>query len=413
MTYFTMPFTPEHSLRCRRDFPALARTPEGRKLAYLDGPGGSQVPQVVIDTLGDFYATCNVNTHGNFWPSREVDRRMAAAREMLAIFLGAESASCISFGQNMTTLNYALSAAISHTLKPGDEVLITQLDHEANRGPWLRLQERGMIVQEVRLLPTGTLDLDDMAAKITARTKVFALGASSNALGTVNDLRLARRLTNEVGALLIVDAVHYAPHFPLDASSLGVDFLLCSGYKFYGPHVGVLYSRPGALERLPTERLSVQDPQAPFRIETGTLNHAAIDALRAAVEYLASWGEGATLRERIVDAMTGISAYEHGLASFYHDSVLKMRGVQVWGPDFSRRSRAPTVSITLDKASAAQAAAALGKEGICVWDGHFYAARAVQVLGLSDRGGLLRTGVSMYSSREDLERLLAGIAKLI
>jgi cysteine desulfurase family protein (TIGR01976 family) len=408
-----MPFTPEHSLRCRRDFPALARTPEGRKLAYLDGPGGSQVPQVVIDTLGDFYATCNVNTHGNFWPSREVDRRMAAAREMLAIFLGAESASCISFGQNMTTLNYALSAAISHTLKPGDEVLITQLDHEANRGPWLRLQERGMIVQEVRLLPTGTLDLDDMAAKITARTKVFALGASSNALGTVNDLRLARRLTNEVGALLIVDAVHYAPHFPLDASSLGVDFLLCSGYKFYGPHVGVLYSRPGALERLPTERLSVQDPQAPFRIETGTLNHAAIDALRAAVEYLASWGEGATLRERIVDAMTGISAYEHGLASFYHDSVLKMRGVQVWGPDFSRRSRAPTVSITLDKASAAQAAAALGKEGICVWDGHFYAARAVQVLGLSDRGGLLRTGVSMYSSREDLERLLAGIAKLI
>ncbi len=413
MTYFTMPFTPEHSLRCRKDFPALARTPEGLNLAYLDGPGGSQVPQVVIDALGDFYATCNVNTHGNFWPSQEVDRRMAAAREMLAIFLGAETSSCISFGQNMTTLNYALSAAISHTLKPGDEVLITQLDHEANRGPWLRLQDRGMILQEVRLLPTGALDSDDMAAKITKRTKVFAVGASSNALGTVNDLRLARRLTNEVGALLIVDAVHYAPHFPLDAKSLGVDFLLCSGYKFYGPHVGVLYSRPGALDRLPTERLSVQDPAAPYRIETGTLNHAAIDALRAAVEYLASWGQGATSRERVVDAMTGISAYEHGLAKFYHDSVREMRGVQVWGPDFSRRSRAPTVSITLDEASAAQAATALGKEGICVWDGHFYAARAVEVLGLNSRGGLLRTGVSMYSSREDLERLLAGIAKLI
>jgi len=413
MTYFTMPFTPEHSLRCRKDFPALARKPEGLNLAYLDGPGGSQVPQAVIDALGDFYETCNVNTHGNFWPSQEVDRRMAAAREMLAIFLGAESSNCISFGQNMTTLNYALSAAIGHTLKPGDEVLITQLDHEANRGPWLRLQDRGMILQEVRLLPTGALDLDDMAAKITARTKVFAVGASSNALGTVNDLSLARRLTNAVGALLVVDAVHYAPHFPLDAKSLGVDFLLCSGYKFYGPHVGVLYSRPGALDRLPTERLSVQDPAAPFRIETGTLNHAAIDALRAAVEYLASWGQGATWRERVVDAMTGISAYEHQLARFYHDSVLKMRGVRVWGPDFSQRSRAPTVSITLDKASAAQAAAALGKEGICVWDGHFYAARAVQILGLSDRGGLLRTGVSMYSSREDLERLLAGIAKLV
>jgi cysteine desulfurase family protein (TIGR01976 family) len=408
-----MPFTDEHSLRCRKDFPALSRTPQGLNLAYLDGPGGSQVPKVVIDALVDFYATCNVNTHGNFWPSQEVDRRMAAAREALAVFLGAESASCISFGQNMTTLNYALSAALGHTLKPGDEVLITQLDHEANRGPWLRLKERGMNLQEVRLLPTGQLDLSDMAAKITPRTKVFAVGASSNALGTVNDLRLARRLTHEVGALLVVDAVHYAPHFPLDAKSLGVDFLLCSGYKFYGPHIGVLYSRPGALDRLPTDRLSVQDPAAPYRIETGTLNHAAIDALRAAVEYLAGWGRGAALRERVVDAMTGIAEYEHSLAKFYHDSVLKMRGVKVWGPDFSHPSRAPTVSITLDNMTAADAARALGKEGICVWDGHFYAARAVEVLGLERSGGLLRTGVSMYSSRGDIERLLEGIAKLV
>jgi cysteine desulfurase family protein (TIGR01976 family) len=408
-----MPFTDEHSLRCRKDFPALSRTPQGLNLAYLDGPGGSQVPKVVIDALVDFYATCNVNTHGNFWPSQEVDRRMAAAREALAVFLGAESASCISFGQNMTTLNYALSSAIGHTLKPGDEVLITQLDHEANRGPWLRLKERGMNLQEVRLLPTGQLDLSDMAAKITPRTKVFAVGASSNALGTVNDLRLARRLTHEVGALLVVDAVHYAPHFPLDAKSLGVDFLLCSGYKFYGPHIGVLYSRPGALDRLPTDRLSVQDPAAPYRIETGTLNHAAIDALRAAVEYLAGWGRGAALRERVVDAMTGIAEYEHSLAKFYHDSVLKMRGVKVWGPDFSHPSRAPTVSITLDNMTAADAARALGKEGICVWDGHFYAARAVEVLGLERSGGLLRTGVSMYSSRGDIERLLEGIAKLV
>jgi selenocysteine lyase/cysteine desulfurase len=223
---------------------------------------------------------------------------------------------------------------------------------------------------------------------------------------------LARRLTHEAGALLVIDAVHYAPHFPVDVKALGTDFLLCSGYKFYGPHVGVLYSRPGALDRLPTERLSVQDPAAPYRIETGTLNHAAIDALRVAVEYLASWGEGSSFRERLVDAMTGIAAYEHGLAKFYHDSVREMRGVQVWGPGFSDHSRAPTVSITLDKMSAAQAAAALGKEGICVWDGDFYAARAAEILGLKDRGGVLRTGVSMYSSRDDLQRLLAGITKL-
>jgi cysteine desulfurase family protein (TIGR01976 family) len=408
-----MAFTVEHSLRCRKDFPALARAPQGLKLAYLDGPGGSQVPRIVIDTMVDFYATCNVNTHGQFFPSQEVDRRMDLARARVADFLGAETPACISFGQNMTTLNYFLSAAIARTLKKGDEILITQLDHEANRGPWLRLQEHGMAIQEVRLLPSGQLDLDDMAAKITPRTKVFAVGASSNALGTVNDIALARRLTQAVGALLVVDAVHYAPHFPLDVKALGVDFLLCSGYKYYGPHVGVLYSRPGALDRLPTDRLSVQDPAAPYRIETGTLNHAAIDGLRAAVEYLASWGSGATFRERAIDAMSGIAAYEHGLAQFYHDAVRKLPGVRVWGPDFSARARAPTVSITLDKTSAGDAAAALGKEGICVWDGHFYAARAVEVLGLTDRGGLLRTGVSMYSAREDLERLLAGIAKLI
>ncbi len=389
------------------------RDRQGANLAFLDGPGGSQVPQVVIDTMVDFYASCNVNTHGKFSPSQEVDRRMDLARTTLATFLGAKAPSCISFGQNMTTLNYALSGAIGRTLNKGDEVLITQLDHEANRGPWLRLQDHGVTIQEVRLMSTGQLDLADMAAKITPRTKVFALGASSNALGTINDIELARRLTSSVGALLVVDAVHYAPHFPLDVATLGVDFLLCSGYKFYGPHVGVLYARPGALDRLPTDRLSVQEPDAPYRIETGTLNHAAIDGLRAAVEYLASWGSGTTLRERVVDAMTGISGYEHALAKFYHDAVRAIPGVTVWGPDFSGRARAPTVSITLKKATAAEAAAALAKEGICVWDGHFYAARAVQVLGLAERGGLLRTGVSMYSTREDLGRLLAGIEKLV
>jgi selenocysteine lyase/cysteine desulfurase len=240
----------------------------------------------------------------------------------------------------------------------------------------------------------------------------LALGASSNALGTVNDLKLARHLTRAVGALLIVDAVHYAPHFPLDVQELGVDFLLCSAYKFYGPHVGVLYSRPGALDALPTTRLVVQDPKAPYRIETGTLNHAAIEGARAAVEYVASWGRGATLRERILDAMAGISAYEHGIAKSYYDAVRSIDGVRVWGPDFSQAKRAPTVSITLENVTAEQAARALGQEGICVWDGHFYAARAVEVLGLAARGGLLRTGVSMYNTPAELERLLAGIRRL-
>jgi cysteine desulfurase family protein (TIGR01976 family) len=405
-----MAYTLEHCLRSRQDFPALTKNPG---LAFLDGPGGSQVPRAVVDAIADVYASCNVNTHGNFAPSREVDRRMANARGVVAAFLGAESAACISFGQSMTTLSFALSAAVGRTLQKGDEVLITQLDHEGNRGPWLGLQERGVVVREVRLLESGELDAADMAAKITPRTKLFAIGASANSLGTVNDIALARRLTRQVGALLVIDAVHYAPHFVVDVQALGTDFLLCSGYKFYGPHVGVLYSRPGALDGLPTDRLSVQDPAAPYRIETGTLNHAAIDGVRAAVEYIAGWGSGATLRERIVDAMTHISAYEHELAKAYHDAVRRIPGVRVWGPGFAAgRARAPTVSITLDKTTAAEAAAALGNQGICVWDGDFYAARPVQVLGLAERGGLIRTGISMYNTREELDRLLAGIERL-
>ena len=407
-----MAFTEHDSLRARGDFPALAPRRSGPELAFLDGPGGSQVPRAVIDAIAEFYATCNVNTHGNFPPSREVDRRMLEARAAVAAFLGAPSADSISFGQNMTTLNFALSAAIGRTLAAGDEVLITQLDHEANRGPWLALEERGVVVREVRLRESGVLDAEDMAAKISRRTKVFALGASSNALGTVNDLALARRLSREVGALLVIDAVHYAPHFPLDVAALDPDFLLCSAYKFYGPHVGILYSKPGALERLPTSRLSVQDPAPPYRIETGTLNHAAIEGVRAAIEYLASWGTGTSLRERIVDAMTSISAYEHGLARACYEGLQRIRGVKIWGPDFSSRARAPTVSITLERHGAEAAAVSLGEQGICVWDGNFYAARAVDVLGLTARGGLLRTGLSLYSSAAEVGRLLDAVERL-
>jgi cysteine desulfurase family protein (TIGR01976 family) len=407
-----MPYTEQQALRARQDFPALSKRTQQPELAYLDGPGGSQVPSAVIAAMTDFYATCNVNTHGNFPPSQEVDRRMQRARATVATFLGAGSADSISFGQNMTTLNFALSRAIARTLQAGDEVLITELDHEANRGPWLALEERGVVVREVRLEPAGVLDMADLERKLSARTKLLALGASSNALGTVNDIALARRLTRAVGALLVIDAVHYAPHFPLDVAALDPDFLLCSAYKFYGPHVGILYSRPGALERLPTDRLSVQDPAAPYRIETGTLNHAAIDGVTAAIEYLASWGDGATLRARLVDAMTAISAYEHSLASSYYERAARLRGVRVWGPDFSSRARAPTVSITLERHTAEAAARALGDRGICVWDGHFYAARALEVLGLAQRGGLLRTGMSLYTTAAEIQRLVEGLESL-
>ena len=258
--------------------------------------------------------------------------------------------TCISFGQNMTTLNFALSAAIGRTLaaratKCSSPSSITR--RIAARGS--RCKSAASSCRKCACEESGVLDTEDMAAKISRRTKVFALGASSNALGTVNDLALARRLTREVGALLVIDAVHYAPHFPVDVRALDADFLLCSAYKFYGPHVGILYSKPGALERLPTSRLSVQDPAAPYRIETGTLNHAAIEGVRAAIEYLASWGTGATLaraHRRCHDRHLRLRARPRAHLSRGRTAHPRR---QVWGPDFGSRARAPTVSITLER----------------------------------------------------------------
>ncbi len=407
-----MGFTGVEVARCRRDFPALAREQGGAPLAYLDGPAGSQVPAAVIEAVSGYYRTSNANTHGAFATSRESDAMLLAAREAVAAFLGAPSWREISFGANMTTLAFALSHAVARELREGDEVVITELDHEANRGPWLGLRAAGATVREVALRPDGRLDEADLRAKIGPRTRLVAIGYSSNALGTVNDVPLARELSRAVGAWLVVDAVHYAPHFPLDVAALDPDFLLCSAYKFYGPHVGILYARPGLLEALRTDKLRTQDDAAPYRIETGTLNHAAIAGVRAAIEYIASWGEGATLRERVVAAMAAIAAREHSLATGYWEAVRRVPGVTAWGPDFSSPRRAPTVSITIDGVRPSDAASALGRRGVLVWDGDFYAVRAMEVLGLAGRGGVLRTGVSMYNTREEIERLLAGVAEL-
>ena len=404
-----MPFTADDCERARRDFPALGRIVEGRALTFLDGPAGTQVPEAVIEAISGYYRTSNANTHGEFPTSRESDRVLHETREAVAAFLGAPSWRQVSFGQNMTTLNYALSHALVKTMAPGDEIVITQLDHEANRGPWLALQEQGIVVREVVLRPDGTLDPDDFTRQVTARTRLVAVVMASNALGTVTDVALARRLARQAGAWLLLDAVHYAAHLPLDVQALDADFLLCSAYKFYGPHVGILYSRPGLLEQLPTERLRTQEEEAPWRFEMGTLNHAALAGVKAALDYLSSWGEGETPRQRIVSAMNGIAAYEHGVGAYYYDEVRRIPGVTVWGPDFSG-PRAPTVSITIDGVHPNEAARRLGEKGIQVWDGDFYALRPVEALGLAERGGLIRTGIVMYNTRQEVDRLLEAIA---
>ncbi len=400
--------------RCRADFPSLARRHDdkGLPLAFLDGPAGTQVPSAVIEAIAGYYRTCNANTHGQFVTSRESDALIAATRETVATFLGAPSGRTISLGQNMTTLCYSLSHALGHELSAGDEVVITQLDHEANRGPWIALRERGVNVKEVRLRPDGRLDYDDMAAKIGARTRVVAMGLSSNALGTVNDAAVARTLSRAVGALLVLDAVHYAPHFPVDVAALDPDYLLCSAYKFYGPHVGILYARPGLLEKLEPDRLRTQEQTAPERFETGTLNHAALAGVKAAIDYIAAWGDGATLRERIVSAVSSIAEHEHALARRYDEKVRHIPGVRRWGVGFEEGPRAPTVSITIEGVTAEAAARHLGDQGVLVWDGNFYALRPIEVLGLADRGGVLRAGFSMYNTADEVDRLLTGVAEI-
>ena len=261
------------------------------------------------------------------------------------------------------------------------------------------------------MLPTGELDYAQMRRLISEKTRLLALGCSSNAIGTVNNLALARELTRNVGALLILDAVHYVPHFPVDVQQLDPDFLLCSAYKFYGPHIGILYSRPGALDTLPTDRLIVQDDIAPYRIETGTLNHPAIEGVGAAVDYLARFGRGATRADQVHDAIAAISVYEHKLGEFLWSALEELRGVRLWGVKFSDRLRAPTVSFTIDDVDPAVIAKSLDEVGICVWDGNFYAPRPVEILNIPGRA-LLRVGISMYNTQEEVERLIACVAAL-
>jgi cysteine desulfurase family protein (TIGR01976 family) len=404
-------FSAADSLRCRADFPSLRRSFGGHPVAFLDGPGGTQVPNAVIDAIADCYRNRNVNTHSNFPPSVEVDERHLGARAAIADFLGASGPERISLGQNMTSLAFSLSRALARTIRKGDEVVITQLDHEGNRGPWRLLQESGAIIREIPLLPTGALDYAVMRDLITPRTRILAFGCSSNAIGTVNDIATARALTREVGALLILDAVHYAPHFPVDVQRLDPDFLLCSAYKFYGPHVGILYSRAGALEALNPDRLIVQDNAAPYRIETGTLNHAAIEGAGAAVDYLAGFGRGASRREAVHDAVSAISTYEHALGKFLWSELSQLPGVRLWGLPFSSTERAPTVSFTVTGHDSAVLARKLGAVGICVWDGDFYAPRPVEILNVPG-ASLIRVGFSMYNTAEEAKRLIALIGDL-
>ena len=408
----------------RSQFPALTRTTNGYPVAYLDGPGGTQVPQRVLDAVHEYLSTHNCNIHGVFASSEETDAIIENAREALADFLGA-SRDEIGFGHNMTSITIQLAQSLVRDLKPDDEIVITALDHEADRGPWLHLEERGVVVREVPVdLQTCTLDWSAFEELVTERTRLVALGFASNAVGTVNDVKRAALLAHAVGALCYVDAVHYALHGAIDVRDIGCDFLCCSAYKFFGPHIGVLYARRDVAERVRPLKLRTQEDVPPFKFETGTLNHEGIAGAAEAVEFIADLGRhhaapgqaagmaGRPGRRRAVLAgMRAMEAYEQPLAARLIEGLGAVPGVRIYGPPIGR-PRTSTVSFTLEAFSAPEVARALGAKGLFVWDGDFYAARLVELLGLVGRGGLVRVGLAPYNSADEVERVIAALGEL-
>jgi cysteine desulfurase family protein (TIGR01976 family) len=408
----------------RREFPALGLEQDGRPVAFFDGPGGTQVPQRVIDAVAGYYRTSNANDGGAFATSQRSDAIVAEAHAALADLLNAASAEEIKFGYNMTTLTFHVSRSIGATLEPGDEVIVTTLDHEANVSPWRAMAaDRGLTVRTVDIrLEDGTLDLDDLRAKLSSRTRLVAFGYASNAIGTINPVADIVRLAHEAGALTYVDAVHFAPHGPIDVRALDTDFLACSTYKFFGPHLGVLYGKADVLELLPAYKVR----PAHDRFETGTQNFEGIAGALAAVEYIASVGErfgggfagefpGLTGRRLHAHAgMRAIRIYETGLFKRLLSGLARIDGVRLWGiADPARLAeRTPTAAITLDACSPREAAEALGRQGITAWDGDFYAQALIERFGLFASGGVLRIGLTHYNTAEEVDRLLVALAAI-
>jgi cysteine desulfurase family protein (TIGR01976 family) len=408
----------------RQEFPALGLEQDGTPLAFFDGPGGTQVPQRVIDAVTNYYRTSNANDGGAFVTSQRSDAIVAEARAALADLLNAGSPGEIKFGANMTTLTFHLSRSIGASLAPGDEVIVTTLDHEANVAPWRAMAaDRGLIVQTVDIRPAdGTLDLDDLRAKLSSRTRLVAFGYASNAIGTINPVAEIVGLAHAAGALTYVDAVHYAPHGPIDVAALDTDFLACSVYKFFGPHLGVVYGKATVLDGLPAYKVR----PAHDRFETGTANFEGIAGALAAVDYLGSVGERygggfagefpgmAGRRLHLHAGLRAIRTYEMDLFRRLLAGLARIDGVRLWGIADPTRfaERTPTAAITFVGCSPRAAAEALGREGITAWDGDFYAQALIERLGLFEAGGVLRIGLTHYNTVAEVDRLLAALERI-
>jgi cysteine desulfurase family protein (TIGR01976 family) len=398
-------------LEIRARFPALSRRHADRAIAYFDGPGGTQVPQEVVDAVGDYLLHHNANTHWRYPTSEETDRLLARAREILADFLGASPAEMV-FGANMTTLTFHLGRALGRGWGAGDEIVVTELGHHANLAPWQALaRERGVTLRTVPVVPaTGELDWPGLEQAFSPRTRLLAIGAASNALGTITDVSRACDLARAAGALSFVDAVHYAPHALVDVRAIGCDFLACSAYKFYGPHVGVLYGRRDRLEALDAPKLEPAPDSAPERLETGTLNHEGIVGAGAAVEFLASLARGGSRRDRLARAYGVLHQRGQELVTRLWSGLEGVRGVRLYGPP-PGRPRTPTVAFTVEGRTTDEVATALAAEGVFVSNGDFYATTVVERLGLSEHG-LVRAGCACYTTVDEIDRLVDGVRRL-
>jgi len=400
----------------RSQFPALSESVNGQPAAFLDGPGGSQVPHKVILAIRDYLQHSNANTCGAYATSRRTDAVIAGARAAMADFLGCD-ADEIVFGPNMTTLTFALSRSIGRELGPGHEIVVTHLDHDANVSTWRSLEERGVTVRFADIQENDcTLDMQHLARQITAKTKLVAVGYASNAVGTINDVKEVVRLAHQVGALAFVDAVHYGPHGLIDVRAIDCDFLACSTYKFFGPHMGVLYGKREHLKRLQPYKVRALVNEVPNRWEMGTLNHECIAGITACVEYLADLGrhvnsKSTNRRSALLSAFQTIQAYERTLAERMLRGLLDIPGLKVYGiTDLQKlANRTPTFAVRVDGHTPLELATKLGDRGFFTWDGNYYALNLTERLDVEKSGGFLRIGLVHYNTAEEVDGVLAAL----
>jgi len=404
----------------RSQFPSLAQTVNGLPAVFFDGPGGTQVPRRVIDAISGYLAHDNANTGGAYQTSRDTDRMLAEARAAMGDFLNCD-ADEIVFGANMTSLTYAMSRSIGRELGPGDEIVLTLLDHDANFSPWKALEEKGVTIRAARFNGADcTLDMQDLARQITSRTRLVAVGFASNAVGTINNVAEVVRLARGAGALSYIDAVHYAPHGLIDVRALDCDFLACSSYKFFGPHMGVLYGKREHLQRLEPYKVRPNTNSIPNCWEWGTLNHECIAGIKACVEYWEELGRHAnpsatTRREAIVAAHSSVHLHEWALTEKMIAGLLAIPGLKLYGIGDPRRfnERCATFAVRVEGHTPLQLATKLGERGFFTWDGNYYALNVTEQLDVERTGGFLRIGLVHYNTAKEVERMLAALGEIV